>query len=136
MPDLRLTTYKDHADLMDTMEMTIAATKAFGSLLELSLRADDSLRKDGYGIWLLLANQCDDLEAIATALRREYHELRASKLKIRNPERIAEWAGTTQYVVNRVISIATGVDLGPPTARHTEQPPYVLKESLGRANAQ
>lgn len=136
MPELFATTYKDHADLMDTMENTVLAIKAFNTLLERSLRDSEDMSDDGYGIWLFLDRQRRDLDELAVALRNEYAELKTSKLEIRNSERIAEWAGTTKYVVNRVISIATGIDLGPPTERHTEQKPYYLKEKLGETNGE
>lgn len=128
MPELFATTYEDHTDLMDTMENTVLAIKAFNTLLERALRDSDDMCSDGFGIWLLLDRQRRDLDDIARALRDEYAEIRESKLEIRNPERIAEWAGTTKYVVNRVISIATGIDLGPPTEMHSEQKPYILKK--------
>lgn len=133
MPTYQTSEYEDYRDLLETMSTTISAINAFNTLLEMSLRAGEDMRHDGCGIRVLLARQCEDLEAIKGALRTEFKEMEKRKLKIRNPERIAEWAGVSQYVVNRVVSIATGIVLGPPTENHTDQPPYVLKKAVSDA---
>lgn len=61
-------------------------------------------------------------------------DIEKSKLKIRNSEKIAEWAGVSKYVANRVISIATGIDIGPPTEHHTDKPRYILKKEMEHAS--
>lgn len=135
MTSVRTIEYGDAYDLLEVISDSVKAIQAFGSLVEFAHRSSDDLRNNGYGIYLLLKSQCDDLEYLQGALRREIDELRANKLEIRNPDRIAEWAGTSQYVVNRVISIATGIYLGPPTAHHPEQAPHAIDKELGGNNA-
>lgn len=129
MPTYPTQEYNDYLELLESMDMAITAVKSFGAMVEHSIRTGENLSEDGYGMERLLNLQCRHLENIATALRIEFASMKTSKLEIKNPEKIAEWAGVSQFVVNRVISIAMGIHLGPPTERHTAKPPHVLKES-------
>lgn len=135
MPAYQTHEYEDYGDLLENMSRSITAINAFNTLLEMSLRAGEDMRSDGYGIHVLLDMQCKSLEAIEGALRSEFKEIVKSKLKIRNSETIAEWAGVSKYAANRVISIATGIDIGPPTERHTDEPPYLIKKETTNASA-
>ncbi|NTJ42575.1 hypothetical protein G6L28_08185 [Agrobacterium larrymoorei] len=135
MPAYPTQEYKDYRELLDDMDVAIIAVKSFGSMVEHSIRTGEDLSADGYGMERLLNLQCRHLESIATALRDEFAEFTASKLAIRDTDQIAEWAGVSKYVVNRVISIATGIDLGPPTERHTDKPPYMIKKETANASA-
>ncbi|MCY1668607.1 hypothetical protein [Rhizobium sp. SL86] len=128
MPATRTETYESYQELLDGLETTNSAIEAAAALVEIAFRHQEELNVEAHGIYVLFKRQCDDAEFFRRALRDEIAEIRAAKLEIRNSERIAEWAGTSKYVVNRVISIATGINLGPPTERHSEEPPYVLKK--------
>lgn len=135
MPTYQTSEYEDYSDLLEAMRRSIDAIKAFNTLLEVALRSGEDIKDDGFGIWLLLNRQREDLTDIWSALGTEFKEIEKSKLKIRNSEKIAEWAGVSKYAANRVISIATGIDIGPPTENHTEQPPYFLKSAVSDAQA-
>ncbi len=114
MPVTRTDTYNNCHELLDGLENASAAIKAAAALVEIAFRHEEQMKPGAHGIWLLFKQQCDDAEFFREALREEIAEGRASQLKIRNPEKIAEWAGVSQFVVNRVINIATGIYLGPP----------------------
>ncbi|MGV8936989.1 MAG: hypothetical protein ACOH2J_07675 [Allorhizobium sp.] len=113
MPATRAETYKNYSELLEGLGDSTAAIKAAAALVELAFRQEEQLAQEAHGIWLLFKQQCDNADFFCDALRNEIADIRASKLEVRNSDRIAEWAGVSQYVVNSVISIATGIELGP-----------------------
>ncbi|MDH2219073.1 hypothetical protein [Agrobacterium sp. GD03638] len=135
MPTYNVKEYKDYTDLLDDMEVAIAAVQSFGAMVEYSLRTGEDISADGYGMERLLNLQCRHLKGIASALRSEFKEIKASKLKVRNSDQIAKWAGVSKYAVNRVVSCAVGIDLGPPSENHTETPPYTIKREAEDARS-
>jgi len=134
MPVTEYKSCSDFSDMMEAMNDTISMIIALNSMLEYTLRSGEDVRETGYGTYRLFQQQCDDLRSLCGAIRAEYHQLKQSKLEIKNPERIAECAGVSQYVVNRVISIATGIKLGPLTKQQADQSHRVSQQE--RASTQ
>lgn len=108
--------YGHHSDLFEALDDTTMALETLGVLLEFTIRSGEDLRMNSDGVYLLVRQQCDNLKLLRKALRGEFDELSASKLKLRNLDKLAEWANVPPHVAKRVVEIATGIKLsGAPT---------------------
>ncbi len=130
MKTTRTIEYGNDRDLLEAVEDITLSIKALGDLVAIVGCHGELTPDTSAGFGKLIDFQCDELDFIRNSLREQIADIRENKLEIRNPERIAEWAGVSQYEVNRVIQIATGIVLGPPTANHTDQPPYTVKKPI------
>lgn len=108
--------YGHHSDLFEALDDTTMALEALGVLLEFTIRSGEDVRINSDGIWLLVRQQCEDLKLLRKALRGQFDEMAASKLELRNLDKLAEWANVPPHVAKRVVEIATGIKLsGAPT---------------------
>lgn len=103
----------------DALQALIDTTDSIGgfcSLLDRTLGVHGGdLQPDAAGIASLLARQVEDLRMIEPILRREISRIRAEKLNVFDADLIARVTGARRQTVERVVCVATGVDLS--TAR-------------------
>ncbi|GGA82427.1 hypothetical protein GCM10011491_07300 [Brucella endophytica] len=96
---------------MDTMDSAVSMIKAFGRMLEYTLRTGDDVSDISYGVERILDQQCEDLGFLRDAISGQYERLKESKLEIRDIALTAKWAAVSPEIARRVISIATGIGL-------------------------
>jgi hypothetical protein len=125
--------YGDRSDLLDALDDTAMALEALGVMLEFALRSGEDLRNNSDGIWLLVRQQCEDLKLLRKALRGEFDDLAASKLKLRNLDQLADIARVPPHVAKLVVELATGIKLaGAPTPKQAPvRPVHQFNEEFG-----
>lgn len=114
--------YRHHSDLLEALEDSAMAIEALGVLLEMTMRSGEDMNTSSDGVFLLIKYQCDHLKNLSKAVGSEFNELSASKLEIRNLDKLAEMASVTPDVAKRVVEIATGIKPFGGTAWPTHAP--------------
>ena len=112
MTIVRTETYHDIYDLLEELENRALTLKAFGTLLECTMReAETSFTSDdAMGAYFILEQQFKSLEFLGGALRDQYNALKSASLDFGNIDEIAALSGVSKQKAILVLSCATGIN--------------------------
>lgn len=112
MTIVRTETYHDIYGLLEELENRALTLKAFGTLLECTMReAETSFTSDdAMGAYLILEQQFRSLEFLGGALRDQYNALKSAPLDFGNIDEIAALSGVSKQKAILVLSCATGIN--------------------------
>ena len=103
---------QDWGVALDCLIDTTDAIDGFCTLLTAAIELDGgSLKSNSCGISTLLSRQVNNLKMIEPFLRQEIKRIGAEKLHVSDADAIARLTGTKRQTVERVIVMATGIDL-------------------------
>ncbi|MBD8556354.1 hypothetical protein IFT84_17740 [Rhizobium sp. CFBP 8762] len=102
-------TFNDMSEIFDSFEDTISALKGFRQLLCFALgEAGGDLKRDAYGISLLIEQNIFDLEQVFEGIHEQVKIENAPEFEIADLEFISRWAGTSTANVARVLWVTSG----------------------------
>lgn len=115
MKSTRQEVYSDIPEMLETLSTTTTMLETLCVLLDIGCQSRMDMTLHSTGIERLFNQQCEDLKFLGGALREQYTHIMKSKLEISDIDDVARLSGVSPILAARVITIATGIKLGPVT---------------------